>query len=206
MRKPRQMRLTLEGPWVGVCAKDVILYLIGRLGIDMARGVALELTGGLIASLSVEARLTLCNMAVELGARTCIVAPDEKTFAWLATLPHAPRGEMWRSAHAHWQELRSDRGANFDIDLKIDCTDLVPQITWGTSPAQVTSIVGQFRQPPRRLVDEAIWQRALGYMIRPWRPSRRYPVDRVFIGSCTTRTLDYQVRRGSPWDARSPPM
>ena len=119
VRKPPQMRLTLEGTLgEGVYAKDVILYLIGRLGIDMARGVALELAGGLIASLSVEARLTLCNMAVELGTRTCIVAPDEKTLAWLATLPHAPRGEMWNSAYAHWQELRSNRDANFDIDLK----------------------------------------------------------------------------------------
>jgi 3-isopropylmalate/(R)-2-methylmalate dehydratase large subunit len=193
MCKPRQMRLTLEGALrSGVYAKDLILYLIGRLGTDMARGVALELTGGLIASLSVEARLTLCNMAVELGARTCIVAPDETTFAWLAALPHAPRGEMWRSAYAHWRKLRSDRDASFDVDLKIDCAGLVPQITWGTSPAQVTSIVGHVPATAAQAgLDDAIWQRALDYMALP--PGARLAgtrIDRVFIGSCTNARLE----------------
>jgi 3-isopropylmalate/(R)-2-methylmalate dehydratase large subunit len=193
VRKPRQMRLTLEGALgEGVCAKDVILYLIGRLGIDVARGVALELAGDLIAALSVEARLTLCNMAVELGARTCIVAPDEKTFAWLATLPDAPHGELWRSAHAHWQVLASDRDATFDIDQKIDCADLMPQITWGTSPAQVTSIAGRVPATAAQAgLDETVWQRALGYMDLP--PGARLAgirIDRVFIGSCTNARLE----------------
>ena len=193
LRKPRQMRLTFEGTLgSGVYAKDLILHLIGRLGIEIARGVALELTGSLIASLSIEARLTLCNMAVELGARTCIVAPDEVTFAWLATLPHVPRGEMWRSAYAHWQELRSDCDANFDIDLKIDCADLEPQITWGTSPAQVTSIAGSVPATAALAgLDEAIWQRALGYMdLRPGARLAGTKVDRVFIGSCTNARLE----------------
>jgi 3-isopropylmalate/(R)-2-methylmalate dehydratase large subunit len=193
IRKPRQMRLTLEGALGdGVYAKDVILYLIGRLGTDMARGVALELAGSLIASLSVEARLTLCNMAVELGARTCIVAPDETTFAWLAKLPHAPRGEMSSSAHARWRELRSDDDANFDTDLTIDCTGLVPQITWGTSPAQVTSIAGHVPATAAQAgLDEAIWQRALGYMdLAPGARLAGTRIDRVFIGSCTNARLE----------------
>ena len=193
MRKPRQMRLTLEGALgEGVYAKDVILHLIGRLGIELARGVALELAGDLIASLSVEARLTLCNMAVELGARTCIVAPDETTFAWLAALPHAPHGEMWRSAFAHWQELRSDHDAKFDIDLTIDCADLVPQITWGTSPAQVTSILGSAPATAAEAgLDEAIWQRALDYIgLSPGTRLAGIRIDRVFIGSCTNARLE----------------
>jgi 3-isopropylmalate/(R)-2-methylmalate dehydratase large subunit len=102
----------------------------------MARGVALEFAGGLIASLPVEARLTLCNMAVELGDRAAIVAPDDTTFAWLAASAHAPRAALWRQARGAWQDLRSDRDATFDIDLEIDCADLAPQITWGTTPAQ----------------------------------------------------------------------
>ncbi len=193
MRKPRQMRITFPGALgPGVCAKDLILHLIGRLGIEMARGVALELAGELIASLSVEARLTLCNMAVELGARTCIVAPDETTFAWLATLPHTPRGEMWRSAYAHWQELRSDRDAKFDIDLTMDCADLVPQITWGTSPAQVTSIAGSAPATAAEAgLDEAIWQRALDYIgLSPGARLAGTRIDRVFIGSCTNARLE----------------
>jgi 3-isopropylmalate/(R)-2-methylmalate dehydratase large subunit len=146
----------------------------------------------LIASLSVEARLTLCNMAVELGARTCIVAPDETTFAWLAKLPHAPRGEMSSSAHARWRELRSDDDANFDTDLTIDCTGLVPQITWGTSPAQVTSIAGHVPATAAQAgLDEAIWQRALGYMdLAPGARLAGTRIDRVFIGSCTNARLE----------------
>jgi 3-isopropylmalate/(R)-2-methylmalate dehydratase large subunit len=137
VRKPRQMRVRLDGRLDdGVYAKDVILHLIGRLGIDVARGVALEFAGGLIASLPVEARLTLCNMAVELGDRAAIVAPDDTTFAWLAASAHAPRAALWRQARGAWQDLRSDRDATFDIDLEIDCADLAPQITWGTTPAQ----------------------------------------------------------------------
>ena len=169
-----------------MCSSDL------RLGTDTARGVALELTGGLIASLSVEARLTLCNMAVELGARTCIVAPDETTFAWLAKLPHAPRGEMSSSAHARWRELRSDDDANFDTDLTIDCTGLVPQITWGTSPAQVTSIAGHVPATAAQAgLDEAIWQRALGYMdLAPGARLAGTRIDRVFIGSCTNARLE----------------
>src|SRR5690348_9653495 len=193
MRKPRQMRLSLEGALgPGVYAKDLILHLIGRLGTDMARGVALELAGGLIASLPVEARLTLCNMAVELGARTCIVAPDDTTVAWLETLPHAPRGEMWRNALANWQELRSDRDASFDIDLKIDCAGLAPQITWGTSPAQVTSVAGSIPATAAQAgLDEAIWQRALDYMGLP--PGARVAgsrIDRGFVGPGTNARLE----------------
>ena len=192
VRKPRQMRVRLDGRLDdGVYAKDVILHLIGRLGIDVARGVALEFAGGLVASLPVEARLTLCNMAVELGARTAIVAPDETTFAWLAASAHAPKAELWRRARGEWEDLRSDTDATFDVDLAIDCADLAPQITWGTTPAQVASVAGDVPATAAQAgLDEAIWQRALGYMdLTPGRRLAGTRIDRVFIGSCTNARL-----------------
>lgn len=192
MRKPRQMRIGLAGLLDdGVCAKDVILHLIGRLGLDAARGVALEFAGSLIASLPVEARLTLCNMAVELGARTAIVAPDETTLAWLATSPHAPRADLGRRARDEWEDLQSDRDATFDIDLDIDCAGLAPQITWGTTPAQVASVAGQVPDTAAQAgLDDAIWRRALGYMdLTPGRRIAGTRIDRVFIGSCTNARL-----------------
>lgn len=191
-RKPRQMRVRLEGRLDdGVYAKDVILHLIGRFGLDVARGVALEFAGGLIDSLPVEARLTLCNMAVELGARTAIVAPDEATFAYLAASAHAPRAELRRRAHDEWRALRSDDDASFDVDLEIDCAGVTPQITWGTTPAQVASVAGRVPDTAAQAgLDEAIWRRALGYMdLTPGTRLAGTRIDRVFIGSCTNARL-----------------
>jgi 3-isopropylmalate/(R)-2-methylmalate dehydratase large subunit len=192
VRKPAQMRVRLEGRLDdGVYAKDVILRLIGRLGLDVARGVALEFAGGLIASLPVEARLTLCNMAVELGARTAIVAPDATTFAWLRTSAHTPRADLWNRARDAWRDLRSDDDASFDTDLEIDCTELAPQITWGTTPAQVASVAGHVPATAAQAgLDEATWQRALGYMdLAPGSRLAGTKIDRVFIGSCTNARL-----------------
>lgn len=192
MRKPRQMRISLEGTLgAGVFAKDVILHMIGRLGLEAARGVALELSGSVVAAMSVEARLTLCNMAVELGARTCLIAPDEKTFSWLAQRRLAPRGDLWAKAWDDWQHLRSDPDVVFDIDLNIDCTTLEPQITWGTSPAQVTAISGCVPTAAAQAgLDEASWQRALGYIdLAPGVALAGAKIDRVFIGSCTNARL-----------------
>jgi 3-isopropylmalate/(R)-2-methylmalate dehydratase large subunit len=192
VRKPRQMRVKLGGRLDdGVYAKDVILHLIGRLGVDVARGVALEFAGGLIAALPIEARLTLCNMAVELGARTAIVAPDETTFDWLAASPHAPKAEQWQSARGAWDDLRSDADATFDADLDVDCADLAPQITWGTTPAQVASVAGCVPATAAQAgLDDAVWRRALGYMdLAPGKNLAGTRVDRVFIGSCTNARL-----------------
>jgi 3-isopropylmalate/(R)-2-methylmalate dehydratase large subunit len=192
VRKPRQMRVRLEGRLDdGVYAKDVILHLIGRLGLEVARGVALEFAGGLVASLPVEARLTLCNMAVELGARTAIVAPDETTLAWLKMSAHAPSADRWHCAREAWRDLRTDDDAAFDIDLEVDCAGLAPQITWGTTPAQVASVAGHVPGTAAQAgLDEAIWQRALGYMaLTPGSPLAGTTIDRVFIGSCTNARL-----------------
>ena len=139
----------------------------------------------------VEARLTLCNMAVELGARTAIVAPDETTFAWLRTSAHAPRNDLWNRARDAWRDLRSDDDAGFDTDLEIDCTGLAPQITWGTTPAQVASVAGHVPASAAQAgLDEAIWRRVLGYMdLAPGSRLAGTKIDRVFIGSCTNARL-----------------
>jgi len=191
VRKPRQMRIHLEGTLgIGVCAKDVILHVIGRLGLEAARGTALEFAGRVVTTMPVEARFTLCNMAVELGARTCLVSPDETTLAWLAQRPLAPRGDLWHQAQHDWLSMRSDPDARFEADLTIDCTALAPQITWGTSPAQVASISGHVPTAAEAGLDEASWRRAISYIdLAPGAALAGTKIDRVFIGSCTNARL-----------------
>lgn len=191
VRKPRQMRINLAGTLgAGVCAKDVILYVIGRLGLEAARGAALEFAGRVVTTMPVEARFTLCNMAVELGARTCLVSPDETTLAWLAQRRLAPHGDLWNRAQNDWLSMRSDPDARFDADLTIDCTALAPQITWGTSPAQVASISGHVPTAAEAGLDETSWQRAISYIdLAPGAALAGTKIDRVFIGSCTNARL-----------------
>ncbi len=192
MLPPRMMRIRLDGALaVGVSAKDAVLYTIAQLGIEAARGHAVELCGSLVSSLPLEGRFTLCNMATEMGARTACVAPDDATFQWLAGRPFAPTGADWEGALAHWQTLRSDEEAMFDQDLALDCRDLEPQVTWGTDPSQVIAISGHVPDPtlaplPRR---EA-YHRAANYMgVVPGAPIAGLKIDRVFIGSCTNSRL-----------------
>jgi 3-isopropylmalate/(R)-2-methylmalate dehydratase large subunit len=185
VRKPRQIRIRLDGQLAaGVGAKDVILHVLGKMGLETARGAAVEFSGEMIKSLSVEARLTICNMAVELGARTSLVAPDEVTFAWLASRPSAPKGDVWQQARRVWETLRSDDEARFDVDLAIDCSGLEPQITWGTTPSQVMPITGL-------VPDMADASRAgLTYMgLDPGERLTGRKINRVFIGSCTNARL-----------------
>ncbi|OJY05723.1 MAG: hypothetical protein BGP04_10280 [Rhizobiales bacterium 62-17] len=191
IRKPRQMRINLDGALgVGVCAKDVILHVIGQLGLEAARGMALEFAGRVVAAMPVEARFTLCNMAVELGARSCVIAPDETTFAWLAQHRLAPQGDLWNRAQGDWQGMRSDLDARFEADLTIDCTALAPQITWGTSPAQVAAISGHVPTAKEAGLDETSWQRAVTYIdLAPGAALAGTKIDRVFIGSCTNARL-----------------
>jgi 3-isopropylmalate/(R)-2-methylmalate dehydratase large subunit len=192
MTRPRGMRIRLDGALaLGVSAKDAILHTIAQLGIDAARGHAIEFCGSAVASLPLEGRFTLCNMATEMGARTAYVAPDDKTFQWLAGRPFAPAGADWERALIHWHTLRSDADAAFDQEFALDCRDLEPQITWGTDPSQVMPISGRVPDPamapPAR---REAYHRAADYMgVTPGAPIAGLKVDRVFIGSCTNSRL-----------------
>ncbi|SFZ84849.1 3-isopropylmalate dehydratase, large subunit [Devosia enhydra] len=183
MKRPKTMRIRLEGR-LGrhVTAKDVALHIIGTLGVSGANGHAVEYAGPVVEAMGIEARMTLCNLTVEMGGRTGFVAPDETAFAWLEGRPFAPIGEDWARALETWRMLRSDEDAVFDADIVIDCSDLAPQVTWGTNPGQVTGVGGLV---PATQGDEAL-DKALGYMdISPGARLEGLKVDRVFIGSCT---------------------
>src|SRR6185312_11254729 len=192
-RRPRTMRVRFEGtPSAGVTPKDLILALIGTLGTDGGTGHAVEYAGSAIRDMTVEGRLTVCNLSVELGAKMGFVAPDEKTFAYLEGRACAPKGVLWLRAVDAWRQLPSDPGAIFDREVEIDVTKIVPQVTWGTSPEHVIGVDGCMPDPGsiadadrRRAV-----QSALDYMgLEPGRAIAGTPVDWVFIGSCTNSRL-----------------
>ncbi len=178
-KPPKQMRVTLDGTLrPGVAAKDVILFLIGRLGSSAAKGHAVEYAGPVVRTMPVEARMTLCNMTTELGGRTAIIAPDAATAAWLRGRRYAPAGAGWDAAEASWVALRTDEDAQFDVDMAVDCSALEPQVTWGIDPAHVVAIGGR--------VPADGPARALEYMgLQPGMAMAGLAVDRVFIGSCT---------------------
>ncbi|GAB5373918.1 MAG: 3-isopropylmalate dehydratase large subunit [Acuticoccus sp.] len=187
-RRPRQYRVRLEGRVrPGVDAKDIILALIGRDGVDAAVGSAVEYCGPAVDAMSIDERLVLCNMTIEMGARFGIVAPDDTALAYIAGRPFAPKGAMWDRAVAHWAGLFSDPDARFDTEVTLDCSAVAPQVTWGTSPEQVGAIDGsvpdpsRFTDPSRRRAA----QDALAYMdLSPGQRMDQVPVDWVFIGSC----------------------
>jgi 3-isopropylmalate/(R)-2-methylmalate dehydratase large subunit len=185
-RKPRAMRLGFEGTLPrGVTAKDMILAAIGRLGTAGGTGYAVEYAGSAVRALGVEARLTLCNLSIEMGAKMGFVAPDEAVFQYLAGRRFAPKGRAWEAALADWRALRSDPGARFDAEHAIAAAEIAPQVTWGTSPEQVLPVTGTVPQPATP-GDRA----ALDYMgLEPGRPIAGTKVDWVFIGSCTNSRL-----------------
>jgi 3-isopropylmalate/(R)-2-methylmalate dehydratase large subunit len=192
LKRPKRMRVRVEGR-LGphATAKDVALRIIAEVGIAGGRGHAVEYAGSAVRAMSIESRLTLCNLAIEMGARSGFVAPDESTFAWLAGRPWAPQGPQWDVALAHWRTLASDDDAQFDRDVVLDCGELEPQITWGTDPSQVIGVGGRVPDlasvPPGQ---EAAYRRALDYMgLAPGMPVAGLPVHRVFIGSCTNSRL-----------------
>jgi 3-isopropylmalate/(R)-2-methylmalate dehydratase large subunit len=192
MSKPKSMRIRLDGELsVGVSALDVALHIVRVLGIDCARGHAIEYTGDIVRSMSIESRFTLCNMAVEMGARTGLVPADDTTFAWLAGRPWAPQNKEWETALATWRLMVSDSDAVFDRDTVVDCTGLQPQITWGTNQAQVINIsdhVPELSTLPAE--NRAAAERALDYMaLTPGAALAGLPIQRVFIGSCTAARL-----------------
>ena len=190
--RPKRMRVELAGRLApGVSAKDLVLALIGRFGAAGGDGHAIEFAGEAVRSLPVEGRLTLCNMAVEFGAWTGIVAPDEATLAWIAGRPYAPTGAMFERAASHWLGLASDDGARWDATRSIDCAALAPQVTWGTSPEHALAIDGVVPDPAHAggAAAEAL-ERALAYMdLVPGAPIAGTPIDAAFIGSCTNSRL-----------------
>ena len=191
--KPKTMRLAFKGdlpPWL--TAKDIILFAIGRYGTSAARGYAVEFAGSTVRQMDVEARLTLCNMAIELGARIGMVAPDEITFDYLAGRPFAPQGTLFDRAMASWRRLPSDAAAVFDSDLSIHTSIIAPQITWGTSPKDVIGIDGRVPDPVTGVdaAHRAALARSADYMgFTPGQAIDGTPIDVVFIGSCTNGRL-----------------
>jgi len=193
-RKPKAMEVRVDGELpMGVTAKDVVLGIIGRIGIGGGVGHVIEYTGSVIRSLSMEGRMTVCNMSIEGGARAGMIAPDETTFAYLEGRPHAPKGAAWAEALAAWRELRTDPGATYDRSVVIDAASLVPHVTWGTNPGMVAPITGRVPDPAaaRSDDDRRSLEQALNYMdLRPLTLIQDIQLDRVFIGSCTNARLE----------------
>ena len=193
-RKAKNMRVSVDGKLPdGVTAKDIVLAIIGEIGTAGGTGHVIEYAGEAIRSLSMEGRMTVCNMTIEGGARAGMVAPDEKTFAYLKDRPKSPKGKAWDMAMKYWETLRSDEGAHFDSELKLDAASLPPILTWGTSPEDVISITGTVPDPDS-VADEAkrnAIRRALDYMgLTPGTKMTDVKLDRVFIGSCTNGRIE----------------
>ena len=190
----RNMRVTVEGSLpFGVTAKDVILAIIGRIGTAGGTGHVIEFAGDAIRSLSMEARMTVCNMAIEAGARAGMIAPDETTFDYLRGRAMAPKGGAWEQAVAWWRTLPSDPGATYDTEVVLQAADIVPQVTWGTNPEEVIP-VNQSIPDPAAIEDAQRRDkvaRSLAYMgLEAGTPISRVPVDKVFIGSCTNGRIE----------------
>ena len=190
----KNMRITVDGALQpGVTAKDVILAIIGQIGTAGGTGHVIEYAGEAIRGLSMEGRMTICNMSIEAGARAGMIAPDETTFAYLKGKPMAPQGEMWDKAVAWWSSLVSDEGARYDREVVIKAEDIVPTVTWGTSPEDTAPITG-FVPDPAKEKDEARRakiQRSLDYMgLTSGTPLTEIAIDTVFIGSCTNGRIE----------------
>jgi 3-isopropylmalate/(R)-2-methylmalate dehydratase large subunit len=193
-RRPQTMRVRFEGELpLGVTAKDAILGAIGQIGVDGGVGHAIEYAGAVVRGLSMEGRMTICNMSIEAGARAGMVAPDDTTFEYLEGRPGAPTGAAWEHALDEWRGLPSHPDAVFDRDLAIDAGSLAPQVTWGTNPAMVAPVDGWVPDPVELAdaADRDAAERALAYMaLEPGTPISEIAVDRVFIGSCTNSRIE----------------
>lgn len=194
VQRPATMQVVVDGDLARqVSAKDLILYLIAREGADGGSGHAIEFAGPTVEALTIEGRMTLCNLTVEFGARMGFVAPDDVTFGYLEGRPHAPSGPAWDDAVSHWQSLRTDEGATFDSVIEVDATAIAPQVSWGTSPAHTIGIDDVVPDPDDAPNDStrAAWADALDYMgLEPGRPLAELPVQHVFIGSCTNSRIE----------------
>ena len=191
VERPKTLRVRFSGrPDPAITAKDLILALIARHSAMGGLGHALEFSGPAIDALSVEGRMTLCNMAIEFGAWTGMVAPNDDVFEFVSGREFAPRGALWDQALASWRELESDHGAEFDRELELDCWALSPQVSWGTSPEHSIAIDGRVPEPKGAPGRREAMQRALGYMdLRPGQRMEELRIDAAFIGSCTNARL-----------------
>ena len=192
--RPRNMRVTVQGALpLGITAKDLILAVIGRIGTAGGAGHVIEYAGDAVRGLSMEGRMTVCNMSIEAGARAGLIAPDETTFAYLEGRPMAPAGDEWERAAAWWRALPSDDGARYDREVRLDATEIEPLVTWGTSPQDVLPISGAVPDPGAETDADRrnALDRALAYMgLEPGTPLMEIEVDRVFIGSCTNGRIE----------------
>jgi 3-isopropylmalate/(R)-2-methylmalate dehydratase large subunit len=200
-KRPKTMRITVDGDLpVGCTAKDVILAIIGKIGTAGGTGYVVEYAGSVIRGLSMEGRMTICNMSIEAGARAGLIAPDEKTIKYFEGRPMAPKGAAWEQAASWWRTLPSDEGALYDTEITLDAATIEPQVTWGTSPQDVVPISGAVPDPSS-VADAArrrAMERSLHYMgLKPGTPMEQVKVDTVFIGSCTNgRIEDLRVVAG----------
>ena len=194
IKKALEMKILVEGKLCpGVTAKDVALAIIGKIGTAGGTGYAIEFSGGTISDLSMEARMTLCNMAIEAGARAGMIAVDDTTIEYISGRPFAPKGDLWEKAVSYWRTLRSDEGAKFDHVVNIDATQIKPQVTWGTSPEMVTTVDGRVPNPLKITdpVKRNDMQRALDYMgLVPDMLISEIYLDKIFIGSCTNSRIE----------------
>ena len=193
-RRPKTMRITVDGILApGVSGKDIILAIIAKIGAAGAVGHVIEYAGSAIRNLSIEGRLTICNMSIEAGARAGMIAPDEKTYAYLSGRPFAPTGEKWARAVAYWRTLPSDPGVSFDREVTLSAQEIEPMLTWGNSPEDAISVTARVPAPadiadPQR---RAVVERMLTYMgLTPGMALNEISIDRVFIGSCTNSRIE----------------
>jgi len=194
LNKPRNLEARITGRRApGVSAKDLILALIGRIGTAGARGHVIEYTGDAIRALTMEERMTVCNMSIEAGARAGMIAPDAVTFDYLEGRPRAPTGAAWAAGLERWQALRSDATARYDAQVRLDADTVGPQVTWGTTPGMVADITARVPDPAQLATENErrAAKRALEYMgLVPGTPLQGLPIDRVFLGSCTNARIE----------------
>ncbi len=192
--RPKSMNIRIEGKLEpGVTAKDVALYVIGQLGTGVGTGHVIEFSGSVVRNLSMEGRMTLCNMAIEAGARAGMVAPDETTFTYIKGRPYAPKGEQFEQAVTAWKQLASDPGASYDTVYEVNIDGLGPQVTWGTNPGMVSDVQGAVPDPEQEKdpIKRQAMERALKYMdLKPGQRIEDITLDTVFIGSCTNSRLE----------------
>ncbi|TKB94633.1 MAG: 3-isopropylmalate dehydratase large subunit [Nitrospira sp.] len=193
-KRPKTMEIRVDGVLPGLCsAKDVILAIIGKIGTAGGTGYVIEYTGSAIRALSMEGRMTLCNMSIEAGARAGMVAPDEKTIAYIKGRPLAPTGELFEQAVRAWQQLTTDVNASYDATVALKAEDIAPQVSWGTSPGMVIGVNGKVPDP-RMMADEntrKATEQALAYMgLTANMPITEITIDKVFIGSCTNARIE----------------
>ncbi len=192
--KPKTFRINVEGTLpTGVTAKDIVLHIIGRIGTAGATGHVIEYAGSTIRALSMEGRMTICNMSIEAGARAGMIAPDATTFAYLKGRQFSPSGAAWDQAAQHWSGLLTDEGATFDRELNLNADDITPTVSWGTSPGMVTGVKSTvpLPNPSASEADQKNFERALEYMdLEAGTPIEQIAIDRVFLGSCTNGRIE----------------